>query len=285
MRLLQSSLRVFLLIGMAFWLTGCLPVEEEEDAGGALPTTWYKDADGDTYGDPAIEVDGVDDPSAPGDLWVADNTDCDDANAMANPSELETADRVDNDCDGEVDNGFKYAFATSIEYPGNLGAGYPSGLEGADAICQNSADAAVPALPTGTYTAWLSSSPTIPPSLTTDARDRVTDDQSNTFTYVNTGGMVIAAGFTQLTGGNIVNPIKFDESGLDVGGSDNVWTGSDVDGRNNSVFFGPLLTCNNWMSDDNVMGHVGSTNTTSSSWTLSNALDCEQFKRLYCIQK
>ena len=212
---------------MAFWLAGCLPkVEEEEVTGGALATTWYKDADG----DPAIEVDGVDDPSAPGDLWVADNTDCDDDNANANPSELETADRVDNDCDGEMDNGFKYAFVTSSTHTGNLGAGYPGGLEGADAICQGLADAAVPALPSGTYTAWLSSS-------TVDARDRVTDNQSNTFTYVITGGIGIAAGFAQLTDGGIDSSIRFDESSTLVASVTDVWTDTSVNGMSFSTGF------------------------------------------------
>ncbi len=31
MQYLQSSLKVFLLIGMAFWLASCLPKEEEEE--------------------------------------------------------------------------------------------------------------------------------------------------------------------------------------------------------------------------------------------------------------
>ena len=121
---------------MAFWLAGCFPQEEEEEevSVSAPSTTWYQDADGDGYGNPAIEVVGVDDPSAPGDLWSDNDTDCDDANANANSGELEIADRVDNDCDGEVDNGFKYAFATSSTHPGNLG-----GLTGADTICQHHA--------------------------------------------------------------------------------------------------------------------------------------------------
>ena len=280
MQLLQSSLRVFLLIGMAFWLASCLPKEEEEDAGGALATTWYQDADEDTYGDPAIEVDGVDDPSAPGDLWVADNTDCDDSNANANPAELETADRVDNDCDGEVDNGFKYAFVTSTWHAGNLGTG---GLVGADAICQNLANAAVPALPTGIYTAWLSSTPTIPPSLTTDARNRVTDNQGNNFTYVNTGGIGIAAGFGQMLDGGLDSSIRFDESSTLVATFTDVWTDTGVDGNS---FSGGVNSCNDWTyQDDDVFGFYGSSQSVNAEWTLVTGQDCEQFKRLYCIQK
>jgi len=270
MQLLQSSSKIFLLIGMAFWLAGCLPVEEEEEDA-PLPTTWYQDADGDGYGDPLVEVDGVDDPSAPGDLWVADNTDCDDSNANANPAELETADRVDNDCDGEVDNGFKYAFASSSVHPGNLG-----GLTGADTICQNLADAAVPALPAGIYAAWLSSS-------IEDARDRVTDDQSNMSTYVNTGGIGIAAGFAQLVDGGLDSSIRFNESSVLVAGVTEVWSDT---GTNGMSLSGGGLSCNDWTyQDDDVGGNYGSSQFVGSQWTAANAQDCEQFTRLYCIQK
>ena len=114
----QSSLKVFLLIGMAFWLASCLPKAEEEEVSVSAPaTSWYEDTDGDTYGDPDTEFVG-DQPDL---SWVTDNTDCDDTNANANPSEIEIADRVDNDCDDEVDDGFKYAFATSSTHTGNLG--------------------------------------------------------------------------------------------------------------------------------------------------------------------
>ena len=268
MQLLQSSLKVFLLIGMAFWLAGCLPVEEEEEVSVSAPaTSWYKDADGDTYGDPGTEIVG-DQPDL---SWVEDNTDCDDTNANANPSELETADRVDNDCDGEVDNGFKYAFVTSSAPTGNLG-----GLAGADTICQNLADAAVPALPAGTYTAWLSSS-------LEDARDRVTDDQSNTFTYVNTGGVGIAAGFVSLVDGGLDSSIRFDESSTLVAGVTEVWTDTGVDGTS---FSGGAVSCKDWTyQDEHDFGYYGSSQSVGSQWTLVNGQDCEQFKRLYCIQK
>ena len=65
------------------------------------PTTnWYKDADGDGYGDPEVVQVG----DQPDSTWVEDNTDCDDdpVNGVAiNPeaNELNT-DQIDSDCDG-----------------------------------------------------------------------------------------------------------------------------------------------------------------------------------------
>jgi hypothetical protein len=61
--------------------------------------TWYADADGDGYGDASASATAC---TAP---WghVADSTDCDDADASANPGAAEICDGVDNDCDGAVD--------------------------------------------------------------------------------------------------------------------------------------------------------------------------------------
>jgi len=66
-------------------------------------------------------------------------------------------------------------------------------------------------LPAGDYAAWLSSS-------TADAKDRITDNQSNTSKYVNTDGAIITNAFAGLIGGTILEPIEFDESGNLVGG-------------------------------------------------------------------
>jgi len=284
MQIFQSSLKVFLLIGMAFWLAGCLPVEEEEeDTGGAPATSWYEDTDGDTYGDPATEFVG-DQPDL---SWVTDNTDCDDMNANANPAELEIADRVDNECKNGVDDGFKYAFVTSSTHTGKIVGPGPDnlvGLAGADAICDSLADVvtvAVPLpLPTGEYVAWLSSSPTIPSSLT-DARDRVTNDQLNKSTYVNTGGVGIALEFEQLVDGGLDSSISFDESGTPVAGVTDVWTDTGINGL---ILSGE--SCLNWTSlDDDEMGLYGSANNKDAQWTALNLDKCDKAKRLYCIQK
>lgn len=63
--------------------------------------TWYEDSDGDTYGNPNVSQQSGSQP--PG--YVLDNTDCDDTNANAYPGNTEVCDGVDNDCDGNVDEG------------------------------------------------------------------------------------------------------------------------------------------------------------------------------------
>ena len=63
--------------------------------------TWYRDADVDGYGDPAITLDTCDGNNQG---YVADNNDCDDANPDVHPGALEICDMVDNDCDGTADD-------------------------------------------------------------------------------------------------------------------------------------------------------------------------------------
>jgi len=60
---------------------------------------WYRDSDGDTYGDPD---DLLNDCAQP-DGFVADATDCDDSDAAVHPAANELCDRIDNDCDGLTD--------------------------------------------------------------------------------------------------------------------------------------------------------------------------------------
>jgi large repetitive protein len=61
--------------------------------------TWYLDADGDGYGNPAATLVACFAP--PGTVGNAD--DCDDAVATTNPASWEICDGFDNDCDGFVD--------------------------------------------------------------------------------------------------------------------------------------------------------------------------------------
>jgi uncharacterized delta-60 repeat protein len=66
-------------------------------AQGTLKNTYYQDADGDGYGDPAVSQAGCTQPAG----YVADNTDCNDSDASVNPGASETPyDGVDQDCSG-----------------------------------------------------------------------------------------------------------------------------------------------------------------------------------------
>ncbi|MFH1466576.1 MAG: putative metal-binding motif-containing protein [Pseudomonadota bacterium] len=70
-----------------------------DEAGAEGMSTFYADADGDGYGDPATTAEGCTAPTG----FVADATDCDDAEAAAHPGGTEVCDGLDNDCDGDTD--------------------------------------------------------------------------------------------------------------------------------------------------------------------------------------
>jgi len=72
---------------------------DEDDALGA--PTWYTDADGDGFGDAESTAVAC---TAPEDT-VEDDTDCLDSDPAVHPEVEEACDTIDNDCDGEIDEG------------------------------------------------------------------------------------------------------------------------------------------------------------------------------------
>lgn len=64
--------------------------------------TYYQDADSDSYGNPAITQLAISQPTG----YVLDNTDCNDSSAAAYPGATEIGDGIDNNCNGQIDEGF-----------------------------------------------------------------------------------------------------------------------------------------------------------------------------------
>jgi len=122
----------------------------------AQPTTWYRDFDGDGYGNPAIAVVSCPQPqpllmkvdpncidiplifNCPTKLvyWVSKGGDCNDFIAAIRPGAVELCDGYDNDCDGQIDEGLPtttyyvdadgdgYGASPGVEFCKNPGAGY-----------------------------------------------------------------------------------------------------------------------------------------------------------------
>ena len=77
--------------------------------------TFYADADGDGFGDinsPEISCHGA--PEG----FVADQTDCDDADGTIYPGAEETCNYLDDNCDAEVDEDVLILFFADADYDG-----------------------------------------------------------------------------------------------------------------------------------------------------------------------
>ncbi|OGO12509.1 MAG: hypothetical protein A2Y53_01885, partial [Chloroflexi bacterium RBG_16_47_49] len=67
----------------------------------AVQNTYYQDADGDTYGNSSVTMLACTQPAA----YVSNSSDCNDSNASVNPGAVEVCNAVDDNCDGNVDEG------------------------------------------------------------------------------------------------------------------------------------------------------------------------------------
>jgi hypothetical protein len=79
----------------------------------SLLTQYYRDADGDTYGNPAVSAGSCFQPAG----YVLNSSDCNDNNANVNPSISELCNAIDDNCDALIDNG-----APVLTDPNNCGS-------------------------------------------------------------------------------------------------------------------------------------------------------------------
>lgn len=152
------------------------------------------------------------------------------------------------------------AFVTSTQYT----AGDIGGLAGADAKCQQHADAA--ALD-GTFVAWLS----LPGQ---DARDRIGQVSG----WVRPDGLPVAGDKQQLVDGHFYYPALLDENGSDATPAF-IWTGT-LDGGTADTFD----DCDGWSANASdgfaVVGELGAG---SGWWTNYSILACNEQGRLMCL--
>jgi hypothetical protein len=100
----------------------------------------YRDADGDGFGSNTLSIETCS-ASLPG--YVADSTDCDDADRFSNPATTEYCDGKDNDCDGGTDEGLTLAFYQDADGDGFGSTGAvqactaPAGYVGNSADCDD----------------------------------------------------------------------------------------------------------------------------------------------------
>jgi large repetitive protein len=80
----------------------CDQLEDDADPSAIGQTTWYADTDNDSFGDAAVTLfTCIATPP-----FIANSTDCDDAEVTTHPGAPESCDAVDSNCDGDIVDGF-----------------------------------------------------------------------------------------------------------------------------------------------------------------------------------
>jgi len=157
-------------------------------------------------------------------------------------------------------------FVTSTTYDGNLG-----GLEGADAKCQERANAANLG---GQWKAWLSDT-------NTSAASRITHS-NNSYKLLN--GNVIANNWEDLIDGSIQNSINLDEFKRVPSYQSCVWTSTATNGN-----FLPksanLTACSDYTSADANYSWCGHNGSKDFNWTKWSTDVCSNSSPLYCFEQ
>jgi len=94
----------------------------------ALPSIYYTDSDGDGFGDDATGLESCSQP--PNTITIGG--DCDDMNDQIYPGASELCDAVDNNCDGNIDEGLTFI----IYYTDSDNDGFGTGSTGSS-LCEN----------------------------------------------------------------------------------------------------------------------------------------------------
>lgn len=77
-------------------------------------TAFYADDDNDGFGNPGTLINSCTQPSG----YVTNDNDCDDNNSALNPSAVEVCDNIDNNCNGNIDEGLSSAFYADFDNDG-----------------------------------------------------------------------------------------------------------------------------------------------------------------------
>ncbi len=108
---IKKMMKLIILVIFGFTLLACSDGDGSSTPSQLSQLIWYQDADNDKYGKLNEAVVAGIQPSG----YVADSTDCNDSDAAINPSATETHNSVDDNCDGNVDEGFSEWFRDSDE--------------------------------------------------------------------------------------------------------------------------------------------------------------------------
>ena len=175
-------------------------------------------------------------------------------------------------CDGMCQLEARYVFVTSTLQTGNMG-----GLAGADAICQNLAQAAN--LP-GTYMAWLSTSQ---PNSTPATRFT-----QSALPYQTVTGIKVADNWADLIDGSLDAAINVTELGAAPPAGTatcvanvSVWTNTTANGS----IFNANNSCGDWTSTNG--GSLwGYNNSVTNTWTIAcQGGSCGWMEPIYCFQQ